>query len=363
MTVWKLNGSVKGLRPLAVLPDGVVCYRGGALYKVGHDLQRPVFICHLPPVHLWGKLAQRHRLLDRVLRASPTHAVVFGNFVLIARRSEIWRCDLRDGRLSLDFRIPDGRRSLGLSLVNPSNGAQEVVFGEYFSNASRLAVRLWGLSAGGAEWTQRAVFDAGEIEHVHAVSFVDGRVYVLTGDFGTAAGIWVSDAGFTTLRPLARGQQSYRAAWMETLDGRVFMATDTQLETNYLYEIQTENDRVSLKSLASLAGSSIYAGRGPTEIFFSTTVECGEPSGNFLRDMLDRQPGPGMLSSSASLMAVDGHGHISELYSAQKDGWPFRLAQFGTFMFPSGTMPADTLYAYGVAVRGVDDTCLMFRRA
>ncbi len=37
-----------------------------------------------------------------------------------------------------------------------------------------------------------------------------------------------------------------------------------------------------------------------------------------------------------------------------------RLAQFGTFMFPQGTMPDGKFYAYGNAVRKFDDMTLCF---
>lgn len=364
MTPWKLSHYLKGWRPMAVLPDCLIFYSKGSVYKVGHDLQRPLLLCRLPGRGLGGQLAKHFRLVDRVLRSSPSHAVVFDDALFVARRSEIWRCDLNNGHLSLDFRVPDSRRSLGFGQVSNTDGTKELVFGEYFSNPTRRPVRIWGRKSGAVSWVQRAEFGAGEIEHVHAVSFVKSQVYLLTGDFGDAAGIWISDSEFSALRPLVRGQQSFRAAWIETMDDRVFMATDTQMESNRLYEFRMENGLdVTLQPLIGLNGSSIYAGRGSKEIFFSTTVECGEPTGNFVRDLLDTRPGPGILSPKAFLMCVDGQGLVSELYSADKDAWPFGLAQFGTFIFPSGVMPPDTLYVFGVALKGVDGSCLVFRRS
>lgn len=364
MMYWRLSHCVKGMRPLAVLSNALIVHVDGAIYKVGLDLQGMKLLCRLPATGLASHLASHFRLLDRIFRASPNHAVVFDNAIFIARRSEIWRCDLEDGSLSLDFRIPDNRRSLGFGCVSHSDGAEEIVFGEYFSNPTRLPVRIWGRKAGSAKWIQRAEFPEGQIEHVHALTCIDGQIFVLTGDFGQAAGIWIADINFNFLRPLARGQQAYRSAWMESIEGRIFMATDTQLESNQLYGFQIVNSgEMTLHPLASLDGSSIYAGRGPKEIFFSTTVECGEPTGNFVRDLLDTRPGPGMLSSKATLMTVDGEGHVSKIYSAEKDAWPFRLAQFGSFIFPTGNMPPDTLFAYGVALNKVDDSCMVFHRS
>jgi hypothetical protein len=364
MTAWKLSHSLKGLRPLAVMHDWMIFYSKGAVFKVGHDLKNPKLLCQLPAAGLQGRIAKYVRLFDRVLRSSPSHAIVFDNALFLARRSEIWRCDLNNGHLSLDFQIPDNRRSLSFSLVSKADGTNELVFGEYFFNPKMHPVRIWGRKSGESKWLQRYEFGEGEIEHVHAVSYVNGQVYVLTGDFGQAAGIWICDTEFSALRPLLRGQQAFRAAWMHAIDDRVLMATDSQLEENYLFEFRMENEGdVTLLPLASLEGSSIYASRGTKEIFFSTTVECGEPTGNFIRDIFDRRNGPSILSSKAFLKAGDGFGLVSELYSAEKDSWPFRLAQFGTFIFPSGTMPLDTLYAFGVALKGVDGSCLVFYRS
>lgn len=362
MSSWKLSLSIRGLRPLVVLSDGVICYREGALYKVGHDLKSPRLVGQLPTVGWARKIAQKLRFLDRVMRASPTHGVVINNTLLIARQSEIWRCDLDDGHISLEFNIPDGRRSLSFGLISQPDGTQEVLFGEYFSNFDKFPVRIWGRSEISGEWTQRAEFPRGEIEHIHAVSQIEDEIYILTGDFGDSAGVWVADRAFSELKPCLRGKQTYRAAWMTQLGNSIYYATDTQLELNGLYKWEKNQNSVSLHHLSSLDGSSIYAGLGPADVFFSTTVECGEPSGNFFRDLFDMKPGPGMRSKAATIMAVDGAGNVSQLHSAVKDFLPFRLAQFGTFVFPTGVMPKNTLIAYGIALNGADDECLLFTR-
>lgn len=359
---WQLRQIVRGLRPLAMLPDGVLCHHRGVLSRVSLDLRQRTPLGRLPAAGVVRGVAQVARVAARVLRTCPTHAVVVGDVALVARRSEIWRCPLQGGPVTLDFRIPEGRRSLGLTVHTLPNGASEVVFGDYFANPAKRAAHLWGRAPDG-RWTRRASFGEGEIEHVHTVAFVDDAAYVLTGDFGAAAGIWSADAQLRGLRPLLRGQQSVRAAWIAPLGGRVFFATDTQMEPNHLYELHVDSGTASRASPDALAGSSIYAGRGPREIFFSTTVECGEATGHFVRDLLDTSPGPGILSRSAALLSLDADGVVDEIFRAEKDAWPLRLAQFGTFLLPSGTMPPDTLIAYGVALEGVDDCCLLFRRS
>ena len=345
MKVWKLKECIQGMRPLVVLHDKLIFSRGNRIYKVGHDLQDPLLLCHLPVRGLVGRLANNFGFINRVMRLSINHAVIFDNALFIARRSEIYRCDLSDGNLSLDFKIPKNRRLLNFGLVTSANGSKELVFGEYFSNKKMQPVGIWARKSGPSSWSQRAEFAAGEIEHVHYVYNINGRVYLLAGDMDQAASIWISDTEFKDLRVLARGNQSYRACWIKGIDERFFLATDTQL-TN---------------PLVSLNGSSIYAGHSEREIFFSTAVEGGKPTGNFIYDLLDRRLGPGILSSKASLMSVDRQGVVKEIYSIEKDKWPFMLGQIGTFTFPSGTMPHDTLYAYSIALKGVHGCCLIFR--
>lgn len=360
MVAWNCIRKLNAVRPLVVSNESLFYYKKGAVYKIGHDLESPSLLFNFPTVGLVSKIAKYVRFVDRIFRSSPSHAIIFDNALFIARRSQIWRYDFYSGNLSLDFNIPDGRRSLAFGEISKIDGSKELVFGEYFSNPTRQPVRIWGRKSGYSNWLQVAEFGAGEIEHIHSVAFVKNQVYILTGDFGKAAGIWISDTEFSDLQSLLRGLQDYRAAWLESINDRVFMATDTQLEFNFLYELLIDNG-LSLHPLKGLNGSSIYFGRGPKDIFFSTTVECGKPTGNFLRDLFDIRTGPGILSSKACLMSIDGKGFISEIFTAKKDRWPFRLAQFGTFIFPTGTMPTGTLYVYCVALECIDGACLVFR--
>jgi hypothetical protein len=363
MIGWKLNKCIKGMRPLVVLPDWLIFYKNGGIYKTRHDLLNPILICFLPTNSLVRKLTKKFHIFNRILRSYPSHAIIFNDELYVAQRSEIWRCDINNGNLTLDFKIPDNRRALSFSIISNDQGSKELVFGEYFDNSKMEPVRIWGRKSDSSNWSKRAEFNEGEINHIHSLFCSNSKIYILTGDFEQASGIWVSDLKFSTLKPLLRGKQSYRYAWMEKLNSRIYMANDSQLETNQLYEFKEENDvNLKIRPIISLNGSSIYVGRSSKEIFFSTTVEPGEPTGNFIRDLLDTKLGPGILSSKASLMSIDEKGLTSEIYSAEKDYLPFRLAQLGTFIFPSGTMPPNTIYAYGIALKDFDGNCLVFHR-
>lgn len=54
MMAWKLCKSLNGLRPLVILQDWLIFYRKGAIYKVKHDLKKPVLLCRLSAIGLAG---------------------------------------------------------------------------------------------------------------------------------------------------------------------------------------------------------------------------------------------------------------------------------------------------------------------
>ena len=362
MREWKLKQSLKGMRPLAVLPDWLIFYKNNSIYKAKHDnLLDPILICKLPISNPIQKLTKNFHFLKRVIRSYPSNAIIFNGELFISRRSEIWRCDINNGNLTLDFKIPNNRRLLNFSIISNNQISKQLVFGEYFDNPKMKPVQLWSRKAGSMNWSKCATFADGEVNHVHSLFCKNKKVYILTGDFKQASGIWESDFNFSTLKPVARGKQSYRASWMEKLDNRIYIANDTQFEVNHLYEFKDKNDtNLTLRPIISLDGSSIYSGHSSKEIFFSTTVEPGQKTGNFILDLLETKRGPGILSSKASIMNIDKQGHVSKIFSAEKDFWPFRLAQLGTFIFPSGTMPPNILYAYCIALKKFDGSCLVF---
>ena len=362
MSNWKVTAGRKGLRPLAVDSSGLLCYSRGALCRVDYDLKNPSFTCNLPIKGVAGHLGKRLRIVDRIFRIQPSHAIIVGDDLFISRRSEIWRCNLTTGQLTLDFVIPDGRYALEFGQIAKSDGEIQLVFGEYFSNPTRKPVRIWGRSDRHARWIVKGEFAADEIEHVHAVTAIGERVFMLCGDFEHAASIWVTDVDFSSMRPLLRGRQAYRAAWIAELGGRLFYATDTQLEPNHVFELSFDGSNGKVRNLADISGSSIYSGQGAGSRYFSTAVESGMPTRNFLRDVFETRRGPGIQSAEAKIMRIDSSGVCEDVFSAEKDFLPFRLAQFGTFTFPSGEMPVDTVVAYGTALRGFDDTCLVLKK-
>ena len=177
----------------------------------------------------------------------------------------------------------------------------------------------------------------------------------MTGDFGDGAGIWVSNSALIDVVPIVRGKQAYRACWALVRENGLTYATDTQLEKNSLCKLVDGH----LTRCETIEGSSIYFGENRTSLYFSTTVEPGEPSGNFLADLFSRKLGHGVLSDKSNIYSLDGENTISLEFQGLKDMLPPRLAQFGSFTFPSGMSSDKDIIAYGVALNSYDGCCIL----
>lgn len=361
---FRLVKSLRGYRPLTCIGDTMYLGQGNRVLRCDFDLRRLEPVCDLPLKERMPALIPR-RLFDRILRRGIQTAFPLGlHHLLAVHRSNIWKIDLRDGSFELDFTIPGGRRVLKLSRLSDPEGAK-LCFGEYFDNADRGLVNVWARpDAEEGQWRVTGCFPAHQIYHVHSIvqDPATGSVFVMTGDFGDEAGFWTTSTSLNRFTPLLRGRQEYRATWMwRSPFGRVFYATDTQFVGNALMEMQ-EASNVQVQALAEIEGSSIHAGHGESFTAFSSAVEPGQLSGIGLIDLLERQRGAGAKSDWARIYHLAANGELTVVFSAKKDAWPYRLAQFGTFTFPTGVLPDGVIVAYGVALQGVDDTCLVFKQ-
>jgi len=358
---YRLSKSLAGYQPVYCRPEDLILLKGRQLCRANHELGDIRPICTLPPQSAAARLPGR--LAARIFRAGiDAAAAIEDDWLLIAMRDTIYRVSLTTGEWQVDLQIEGGGRVLNMSeIVDPSSGRRTICFGDYVTAFDGRPVRLWRRgTAEQAEWEFGATFPAGSVDHVHnIVQTADEAVFVLTGDFGDAAAIWRSNPDLTLLEPIARGSQGVRACWLwQAPNGETVFATDSQFETNHLRQLSGG----VAHDVAPILGSSIYAYADRSHVFFSTAVEPGALTGKRFRDIFERRPGPGIMGEDAAIYAYDGR-ELVLVHRARKDGWPMRLAQFGTFRFCNGNAPADRFYAYGVAVERDDGHCLLFERS
>jgi glycosyltransferase involved in cell wall biosynthesis len=361
---FRLANVLRGYQPVYCVGSHLILVRGNALYRCDLSLNGVEQIGRLPDSPpILSRLGIR--FWRRIFRFGIQCAALDGNDLFVARRGQVFRVPLHTGRAEIDFEVPAGRRPLNLSIVaDHESGARWLCFGEYFANPDKAPVNIWRrrLDIAG-HWEVAARFERNEINHIHnLLQLRDGRVVALTGDLDDAAAIWSFTPSFHSRSVLLRGSQDVRACWLwESPGGEVHYATDSQTRANSVRTIHASAEKAWTTEFAGIAGSSIYAGGGDRHVAFSSSVEPGEPTGHPIGDVFARSPGPGIVGADAVIYNLE-NGKLDEVFRSPKDFWPMRLAQFGTFQFPQGAMPDDRIVAYGVAVRGFDDTCLSFER-
>jgi hypothetical protein len=358
---FRLARVVDGYQPVHCLPDGVIAWRRNTLYRADLQLRKFDPICTLPiRAARIARLATP--LLTRMLRFEIRSSVLIDeDTLLLAQRDLIFAVSLSSGKWRVDFRIPNGRRLLALSAVTQADGSRAACFGEYLHNVDGSAVRIWRRDSSG-EWCCSAEFPPKTVDHIHnIIETPDGRVWVLVGDMEHRPGVWRTDSALERLEPVATGAQEYRACWLwQAPDGACHYATDSNIERNHLMQLAPGSDTF-VRGLP-LAGSSIHAGLSKNYVAFATSLEPGYFTGNTLRAITTRRPGPAFVGNSAHIHVIR-NGKLETLLSAPMDGWPLTLGQFPNFYFPAGRMPDDRFYAFGRSVRHYDGKCLMFERS
>ena len=343
------------LRPLLSTPSWTIAGDALTLVRCDDDLADARPLASLPQSGIQS-LATRSRLARRALRAEATDAVqISDQAVLINHRDTLRRLDVRTGGLTVDFSIPQARRALHLTRVEgASPKADGVYFGDYMSNMSKQPTTIWHRSARTGRWRPVHTFPAGEVNHIHDVVFDPFRecFWVLSGDFGAAAAIWRASLDWKKVEPLFRGEQQHRATWMFVLPDRIFYATDSQLEANWLMCLTFTGNKPALERIRESPGSSIYGAAADGVFYFSTSVEPGYPAGGRLASLLTRTPGPGIRDRCAFVYGLAQDGTVRDLHAAAKDAWPLITFQFGTFRLCARS--SGGVFVTGQAVAGDD---------
>ncbi len=296
------------------------------------------------------------RLLERALRLGVHCATALDEqTALISVSDHIYRFDVARRRLVAEMRWPRPFRPLCFCRAAPSHSDEATVFfGGYGNNPRREPVPVWTRSPGGS-WREWYTFPAGTIEHVHALVDDPHRdcLWILTGDYGSAAAIWRADRDARAVRPIIRGTQSARAAMAHVVKEGLLYATDSHLEANAIRLLTEGRDGWVSTPLFPMEGSSISSARVGEDVVFSTAVEPPPPRGNILLDTLDLRSAPGIVSPTCRVVVGNLARGFRETFAWPAYHWPKRLFQFSTIQFPDGHSNR-YLCMYGVGVVGHD---------
>lgn len=277
-----------------------------------------------PVWHLLGTIGLSRRLLRLgvhgvgVIRRSEPHDVV-----LIAMGAFwLWRRGEKPTRL---HRFQRGRRPLRSGWLIDGRG--RIVYGEYWANPAREAVRIWCSDASLRNWSVLGEIPAGSARHIHCLldegegegqgeGGVGGGLLVATGDADEESAVWRLQDG--RLTRLEGGSQRWRLVSALRSGGDFLYATDTPGEQNHLYRSPLDGSGTR-SEVAEIDGPVYYSVRWRDTNVFATTVERG----------------PGEWDDCVRIWTV-GDGPATSRSIARKDRWSNRLFGHGVAHFPRG---------------------------
>lgn len=288
------------------------------------------------------KLSSRNALSARLLRDGfHALAVLPAGGMVAAVPGAILTLDPGHAEFRRTHAITRGTRPLHITAV--PGGA--VYWGEYFDNAPRDEVHIYGSTDAGSSWNIAYTFPKGAIRHVHNVVYDPWQncLWVLTGDYGDECRILRATCDFARIETVLQGRQQTRAVAAVPSESGLFFSTDTPLEKNFVYHL----DRASnLSQLAPISSSSIYGCRVRASVFFSTMVEPSEVNQD---------------QEVHIFGATTNHAPSWQpLISWQKDRWPMRFFQYGNAFLPDGDNTTSILAVTTIAVESEDQVTALY---
>jgi hypothetical protein len=333
-----------GLRVLAWSADVLYASRGYKLLRA--QIQNPSNELVWQPIATFRpswprRLSAKHRLTTRLFR-DGFHALAIppsGGFVG-AVAGAIVTLHPNENEFRITHRITRGTRPLHVTAIPDGR----VYWGEYFDNADRNEVYIYASTDGGKTWNIAYTFPKGAIRHIHNIVHDPWAecLWILTGDYGNECRILRASYDLTQVETVLQGNQQARTVALIPTQKALYFASDTPLETNYIYRLDRHG---TLSQLASISTSSIYGCRVQGRIFFSTMVEPSEANPDqhvriYESDKIAREWQP--------------------LLAWKKDRWPIGLFQYGNAFLPGGDNTTPYLAVTTIAVAPDDITTSLY---
>jgi len=336
---------LNGCKPLIQKDPSLIVFKRNHIYTYDFSDKSQSHVCKLN--HGFAQLLlSRSRLFQRLFRYGPQCAIDIGsNCLLMSDRHGIYSIDIRGRQAKLERQFVSGIRLFSLCSIEEIHGFDDIIcYGEYRSNLRSESVNIYGRDRA-ANWKCLYSFPRGLIDHVH--SLVPDRfrkcVWIFTGDYDDAVGIWKATDNFTRVECVARGSQQYRCTFGFPLHNGILYATDSNLESNFIRFLSIDNGgRCQSRPIFELNGSCIYMSQIGNTFFFSTAYETGRPKGSGIRKYLTFAPGSGIVGRSCNVVAGNMESGFTTLIDWKVDFWPKKLFQFSTIQFP--TVYSDSAY-------------------
>ena len=251
----ELVATLPNCRALAWQGDRLYLSRGYDLYSArmtATPFQWNKVASYSPPWH--RRISSAFSLSSRLFR-DGFHALSVlpsGNLVA-AVPGAIVTLKTGETEFRVTHRIDRGTRPL--HIVATPDG--RTFWGEYFDNAQRSEVYLFGSQDGGLTWGITHAFPGQSIRHVHNV--VCDRwadcLWIFTGDYGSECKIIRASLDFSRVDEIVAGDQQSRAVAAVITKEGIYFSSDTPLEQNFIYLLDRGG---KVHKMESISSSSIY---------------------------------------------------------------------------------------------------------
>lgn len=344
----------KGYKPLCFIEDKILCYKKNKFYLMDLNTIKMLKIVNFK-TRLMYKVMACFRILVRLFRLEPRAAqyIENENSVYFGFKGKLYKLDLNTNEISVSFNFRKGMSApLFLTEIKGIDGFNDqICFGEYFQNKKNEVVKIFSKFINDNEWKVKYTFPAKTIDHIHLLKPDYHRkcVWITTGDFVEAPGIWCATDNFKKVELFVGAEQKYRTCAFFPVKTGMIYATDTPLENNFIYHV---SDDKLLTKLYELDGSVIYSAEFDGKCLLATTVE-GSSTNNIFKNLFIRTKGPGIKSWKPNIILGTKEEGFHKIGSFEKDYFS-QLFQFGTVTFPSGKNNTDKIICYGNALKFYD---------
>src|SRR5947208_13622598 len=207
----ELVATLPNCRALAWQGDRLYLSRGYDLYSArmtATPFEWNKIASYSPPWH--RKVSSAFSLSSRVFR-DGFHALSVlpsGNLVA-AVPGAIVTLQRGETEFQVTHKMARGARPLHIATTT----AGREFWGEYFDNAQRSAVHIFGSGVGGVTWKVAHTFPARSIRHVHNIVHDQWGdcLWIFTGDYGSECKIIRASADLSSLNEVIAGNQQCRA--------------------------------------------------------------------------------------------------------------------------------------------------------
>ena len=343
-----------------------MCFMGGNRYLLYHC--GSIAECDASSMKMLKKYSVDNSFKEKILGGIPWLLRFFrlgvqcaipvdDKTVCFSLKKGIFEYNLQEERLYGPSIIPKGIMPLAFTQIRNVPGFDDMIaFGGYFGNPDKHSVDIYG-RRGVNKWDVLYTFGEGQINHVHALIPDPGNecVWIFTGDFGDAAGIWQAKNNFKEVSPILIGKQIYRGCVGFPVEDGLLYATDSHMESNSIRIMKKSGDAWVSEKIMDTSGSCIQGCKAGDKYFFDSCVEGLGEFKNFIHFVFNKTRGPGILDSTVRIYGGNLQEGFKVVYSQEKDDMPISSFQFGMYDFAAGENPHDYILFRQMSTK---DNCL-----